>query len=151
VPRAEHAGRAEHSLHLRLVPEVDCGRDVDAVDAEVLADLGERHLELFEHADEALHRTDLTAQAAHRLRDLGGVESVVDAPVRGRVLPQSRRHPFHGFGRDQAELDAGQPGRALDESVGGLQQVRRHEGNGHHVCRSVLATGSVVGIRVRTV
>jgi hypothetical protein len=38
--------------------------------------------------------------------------------VCGRVVAQTRRHAFHGFGGDQRELDARQPGRGLDEAVG---------------------------------
>ncbi len=83
---ARHPGGPPHRLHLRLVPEVVCSADVHAVDAEVLAHLGELHLKLLEYADHPAYRPELTGQTPDRVDDLTGVEPVVDPPVTDQLI-----------------------------------------------------------------
>ena len=56
MPRARHACGAQHRFHLRFLAEV-LGRDhLHAHDAEVLADLGDGFLQLFQDGQQSLHR-----------------------------------------------------------------------------------------------
>jgi len=107
MPRARHAGGSEHRLHLRLVPEVVRRRDVDSLDFQVLANLREWHLQLLEHSDETLHRSDLPAESLHGSGDLPRVERIVDSPMPGEVLTQSHRQPVGWFVGDQRKFDTG--------------------------------------------
>ena len=82
VPRARQAGRAKRVLHLRLVPEALRDVNPHAGDAERLAHLGERHLELLVGAKESVDRADTARQLACRPQQLVRVQDVVHAPVR---------------------------------------------------------------------
>jgi hypothetical protein len=87
VPGAGHAGGAQHRLHLVLVPEVTGRGRVHAGYAQMLADLGQRHLQLLQHGQQPLHRADLLAEPLHGPGDLAGVERVFDPPVPGQAAP----------------------------------------------------------------
>ena len=76
VPGAGHARGVQHGLHLVLVPEVAGRGRVHAGDAQVLADLGQRHLELLEHGQQPLHRAQRPGQTLDGPGDLAGVERV---------------------------------------------------------------------------
>ena len=89
VAGARDAGGAQHGLHPGLVPDVERGLLVHARDAERLPDLGQRHLELLQGADQTFDPAHLAAQAGDRLGDLPGVERVVHPPVAGEVLRSS--------------------------------------------------------------
>ena len=54
VPGARHARRGQHRLHPRLVAHVARGLDAMPVDAQRLAGLGERHLQLLQRPDQPL-------------------------------------------------------------------------------------------------
>ena len=62
-------------------------------DAQVLAHLGQRDLQLLQHGQQPLHLAELAGQALHRGGDLARVERVVDPPVPGQVLPELGRQP----------------------------------------------------------
>ena len=94
VPGARHAGRAQHRLHARLVADVVRGLHVHALDAERLAHLCQRHLQLLQRADQAFDPADLAAEAGHRLGDLARVERVVDPPVPVQAFLQHGRQPL---------------------------------------------------------
>ena len=110
VPGTRHAGGSEHRLHPRLVPDVVGGLLVHAVDPELAADLGERHLQLFQGADQPLDSTELTAQATDGVGDLLRVKRVGHPPVTGQRFAQRRRHVLERLGGDQAEADVRQSG-----------------------------------------
>ena len=88
---ARHAGRLEGRLHARLVAEAvgDVGRH--AGDAQALAHLRQRDLEVLQDGDEAVDRAEVAAHRRHGLGEPVGVEAVVDAPVRGGG--QAHRRP----------------------------------------------------------
>ena len=108
------------------------GAHVHALDAEGLADLRQRYLQLLERADQPVHPAHLPGEAAHRPGQLTRVERVVDPPVRVQPLAQGRRDAFHGLAGDEADPDVRQLRGDGDESRGGLQQVRRDEGGDDH-------------------
>ena len=85
VPGAGHARGPQHRLHLVLVPEVAGRGRVHAGDAQVLADLGQRHLQLLQHGQQPLHRAQLPPEPLDGPGDLAGVERVVDPPVPGQA------------------------------------------------------------------
>ena len=132
VPGAGHARGAQHGLHLVLVPEVAGRGRVHAGDAQVLADLGQRHLELLEHGQQPLHRAQRPGEPLDGPGDLAGVERVVDAPVPGQVLLEFRREAVGGFGGDQGEFGVREARRGLDEPRRGIEQVGRDEPGGDH-------------------
>ena len=115
VRGAGHAGFAEHLLHLRLVAHVVGGLLVHPLDPHRLPHLGERHLELFERADEALHPAHLATEPAHRLGDLPRIEGVLDAPVPGQAVAQHGRDALERVAGDQPEPHAGERGGVGDE------------------------------------
>ena len=98
----------------------------------MLADLGQRHLELLEHGQQPLHRAQGPGQALDGPGDLAGVERVVDAPVPGQVLLEFRREAVGGFGGDQGEFGVREARRRLDEPRRGIEQVGRDEPGGDH-------------------
>ena len=51
----------------------------------MLADLGQRDLQLLQHGQQHLDRAELARQALDRGGDLAGVQRVVDPPVAGQV------------------------------------------------------------------
>ena len=132
VPGARDAGRPQHRLHLRLVPEVVRRDRVHAADAQVLPHLGQRDLQLLQHGQQPLHRAELAGQALHRGGDLARVERVVDPPVPGQVLPELGRQPVLRLAGDQGHPCAGQPRRGLHEPRRGVEQIRRDEPGDHH-------------------
>ena len=93
VPRARHARGPQHRLHLRLVAEV-AGRDrVHAGDAEVLADLGEGHLQLLQDGQQPLHLAELADSpcTAPAIWPASSGSSIRQCPA--RLLPQPGRQP----------------------------------------------------------
>ncbi len=98
----------------------------------MLADLGQRHLELLEHGQQALHRADLPAEPLDRPGDLPGVERVLDPPVPGQPVPEGGRQAVGGFGGDQGEFGVREARRGLDEPRRGIEQVGRDEPGGDH-------------------
>ena len=68
VARARHARRGEHLLHPGLVPHVVGGRGVHARDAQRVAGLRERHLQLLEGAHQPFDRAPAAATARPRRR-----------------------------------------------------------------------------------
>ena len=108
------------------------GPHVHALDAEGLADLRQRHLQLLEGADEPVHPAHLAREAGHRPGQLTRVERVLHPPVPGQPPAQLRRDPFRGLAGDQAEADVRQLRGDGDEPRRGLQQVRRDEGGDDH-------------------
>ena len=129
---ARHARGAQHRLHLGLVPEV-AGRDrVHAGDAEVLAHLGEGHLQLLQDGQQPLHRAELPAEPLHGAGDLAGVERVVDPPVPGQAVPQPRRQAVGGLAGDQRQLRRRAAGRGLDEPRRRVEQIGRDKPGDDH-------------------
>ena len=132
MPRARHAGGAQHRLHLRFLPEV-LGRDhLHAGDAEVLADLGDGFLQLFQDGQQPLHRAEPLAERLHRAGDLPGVERVVYPPVPGQGVLEPGRQAVLGLARDQGQPHVRQLRRRLDESRRGAEQIGRDERGDHH-------------------
>jgi hypothetical protein len=132
---ARDPGGSQHRLHPGLVADVAGGLDVHPVDAEALADLGQRHLELLERPDDPLHPADLAAQPGHRLGDLARVEGVVDPPVAGELLVQHGWKVRRGGVRDEPEPYARQARRRRDEPRRGVEEVGRDEDGGDHDTR----------------
>jgi hypothetical protein len=132
VPGAGDAGGAQDGLHPGLVPDVERRLDVHALDAERLADLRQRHLELLQRPDEAFHPAEVPAQTGRGLRDLARIERVVDPPVAVEVLPQRLRETLRRLGGDQGQPHVRKLGGRVDEPRGGRQQERRDERSDDH-------------------
>ena len=132
VPGAGDAGLLQHGLHPVLVAEAGRRGRVHPRDAQVLADLCQRDLQLLQHGQQPADRAELAGQALDRGGELDRVQRVVDPPVAGQVLLQLRRQPVRGLAGDQRGAHAGQPGRRLDEPRRGVQQVGGDEAGGHH-------------------
>ena len=111
MPGTRHPGGAQHRLHPGLVPHVHRGLHVHALDAQRLAHLGQRDLQLLQRADQAFHPSHLTTEAGHRLGDLARVECVVDPPVPGQAFLQHGGQALGRLGGDDGQPDAGQPRR----------------------------------------
>jgi hypothetical protein len=107
-----------------------CG--VHARDAQRVAGLRERHLQLLERADEARDRPQLLRQPRHGVGDLPGVQRVVDAPVPGQVAGQLGGHLLRRRGGDQAQPHVRELCRGGHEPRGGGHQERGHERGVHH-------------------
>ena len=99
VARARHARPREHRLHPRLVPHVVGGGGVHARDAQRVADLGQRHLQLLEGADQPFDRPQLPLRPARRASAICCGSSAsstcqcageVAAPARGAPAPRTR-------------------------------------------------------------
>ena len=98
----------------------------------MLADLRQRHLQLLEHGQQPLDRSDMPAQALHGGGDLPGVERVIDPPVPGESSAQLAGQAFGRLTGDHGQLDPGQARRGSDEAPRRLEQIRRDEGGDHH-------------------
>jgi hypothetical protein len=127
VAGAGDAGTLQHGLHPRLVAEVLCHLRTHAFDAESVAHLAERHLQLFESTDEALRRSDLPRQAAHGVGDLLRIEAVGDAVVRGELRLQAGWQPLGRILADEAGGDARQVGDRFDEAQCRIEKERGDE------------------------
>ena len=68
--RAHGIGLLEDRLHRRLVPEVVSGLHAQARDAEALADLGQRHLQVLEDGQQPVDATKVLAEPSHAERQL---------------------------------------------------------------------------------
>ena len=88
MPGTGHTSCPEHGLHPGLVAYVERGLHVHAVEAERLARVRHRHLQLLEGADHPLDRAHLLAQAAYGLDYLVRVERVVHSPMSVEKLLQ---------------------------------------------------------------
>ena len=132
VPGTGYAGVTQYRLHPRLVPDVARGLHVHAFDAHRLADLGERHLKLFQRTDEPLDAAQLAAQARDPFGDLARVQRVVDPPVPGQVGLQFGRQPVRRRGRDDTEAYAGHLRGGRHEARRGFEQEGRDEGSDNH-------------------
>jgi hypothetical protein len=132
VARARHARRGEHLLHPGLVPHVVGRPGVHARDAQRVAGLRERHLQLLEGAHQPFDGPQLPAQACDGVGDLPRVQRVVHAPVRGEVARQLGRHLLRGRRGDQAEPHARELGRRGHEPDGRGEQERGDERGVHH-------------------
>ena len=132
VTRARYPRLPQHRLHPRLVADVAGGLHVHPFDAQRLADLRQRHLKLFQRADEPLHPAHLAAEPGDRLGDLPRVERVVDPPVPVEVLLEHRRQLLSRGRGDDGQPDTGHPGRGRDEARGGFQQERGDECSNDH-------------------
>jgi hypothetical protein len=108
------------------------GRGVHARDAQRVAGLRERHLQLLEGAHQPFDRAQLPRQPGHRVGDLPRVQRVVHTPVRGEVAGQLGRHLLRGRGGDEPEPHARQLGRGGHEPDGRGQQERCDERGVHH-------------------
>ncbi len=122
VARARHPGGGEHLLHPRLVAHVVRGRRRPARDAQRLAGVRERHLQLLQRADQPLDRPQLPREPRDGLGDLPRVQRVVDPPVPGQVPRQLGGNLLRGRGRDQAQPHAGQRAAvATNRTVAGIR------------------------------
>jgi len=108
------------------------GRRVHARDAQLLAHLRDRHLQVLEHADQPLHPADVLVHRLDATGDLRGVQRIVDAPVRGEAVPELVRQPVGRLARDQGQVHAGHARGGLGEPRRRVEQVRRHKGDKHH-------------------
>ena len=118
---------------------------VHAGDAQVLADLRDRHLELLEDGHQPLHVAELPAQSLDRPRDLPGVERVVDLPVPGQAVPEPGREAVVGLAGDQGEPDVGQARGRLDEPRRRVEQIGRDKPGDHHGKNVLVAPRGPVG------
>ena len=132
MPRARDAGGPQHLLHPRLVPHVVGGGDVHAGDAEHLAGLGERDLELLERADDPVDLAEL-AGAGHAppRRSAAGPARCPPASA-PRACCAGAAAPSPAGRGHQAEPDPGDLGGEGDEARGGLEEVGRDERDGNH-------------------
>ena len=98
-----------------------------ARDAQRVADLAERDLQLLEHAEEAVDPAEVAAHRPRRVGDLLRVGAVGDP-----VMPRERgaqvvAEPVLGVLADQPEADVRQRRGSGDEPHGGREQERGNE------------------------
>jgi hypothetical protein len=130
--RHRHAARAQHLLHAVLVAEVARDGAGQAVDAERVAHLRHRQLQLLEHAGQAIDRADRARDRAHRDGELAAVEAVGDAIVAGDARAQGGGNRLLRVGADHAERDAVELGERPHVAVRVLEEARGDEDHVRH-------------------
>ena len=132
MPRHGHARRPQHVLHPRLLAEVLRGLLGHPLDAEAVAHVPERHLQLLEHADQAVHATQVLGERSGCIGDLLRVGGVVDAIVTGEAGAHGLGEALFGILADQPQTDIRQRRRRGDEAHRGLEKEGSDEDGGRH-------------------
>ena len=103
VPGARYAGLPQTGFHLRLVTEILGCFHREALDAEVLANPGQGHLELLQGPEQPVGRAQSLGDALHGPGDLDRIQAILDPPVGSEPLTDRLREPLEGILRDEAE------------------------------------------------
>ena len=133
VSRAGNVVRLEHGLHARLVAEVVCHLGAHAGDAQRIADLAERYLQLLEHADEPVGPAEMVGQGARRVGDLLRVGAFLDPVVPGEHGAKVVAKPVLGVLADQSKADVGKQRCGRDKSHRCRQEERSYKDRVRHM------------------
>ena len=133
MARARQPRVAQQRLHARLVAKITGRIRRQAGDPLLLADLGQRHLELLVGRDQPVDRTESVLQLSDRLLQLGSVEHIDDAPMgdlradRGRKILEGRLADHTGA-HIREPRDRGDHARRILGEDGRGEQNDRHGG-----------------------
>lgn len=123
---------AQDILHAGFFAEVSSDSFGHTVDTEVIADSTEGDLEIFEETDQAMDGAILLHQKAASDDDLAGIKGVVDAVVADHLVAVFLGEALDRFVGDDADADIGDLKHRLEETEGGLTEVRDDEHNVFH-------------------
>ncbi len=132
MSRDGEAGRSEGVLHLSLVAEVARLLGAHPGHVEELAGLGGGDLDLLHHREQAVDAADAALDPAGGVRDLSGLEGVVDAVVRGEEAADLGREELLGVLADHAEAHAGERAGGGEVALGALGEVGGDEDDSGH-------------------
>ena len=122
VPRARQTRLAQYVLHLGLVPKPKGGRDIESFDARGLPNLGELYLEVFENADQPVHRTVSLLKRSDPGGQCGCIQRILHP---GHVVEQTGITGRRGRVHEPEQPDVGKRLRRPSKTKAGLR------GKGH--------------------
>lgn len=132
VACAGKAVGAQDIFHAGFFAEVSSDSFGHAVDTEVIADGTEGDLEIFEKTDQAINGAILLHEKAASDDDLAGIKGVIDAVVADHLVAIFLGEAFDRLVGDDADTDIGDFKHRLEETKGGLTEVRDDEHNVFH-------------------